>query len=147
MCSIQLESLLNLVEMPWEGDRLLAIPSNEVEAGFQPGWRTISQRRSRALEALPLFCVSFCCNISFVKLLILICACCMFRKTAIKMFLRPFTLPRLMMVSSEVYSWDFPETCGLRCLICEHSRCKKNATWRCRGACHLTGPHYVKTYG
>lgn len=53
MCSIQLESLLNLVEMPWEGDRLLAIPSNEVEAGFQPGWRTISHRRSRAFEELP----------------------------------------------------------------------------------------------
>lgn len=53
MCSIQLESLLNLVEMPWEGDRLLAIPSNEVEAGFQPGWRTISHRRSRAFEEPP----------------------------------------------------------------------------------------------
>lgn len=22
---------------------------------------------------------------------------------------------------------------------------KKKATWRCRGACHLTRPHYVKT--
>lgn len=55
MCSIQLESLLNLVEMPWEGDRLLAIPSNEVEEGFQPGWRTISHRRSRGFKDFPLF--------------------------------------------------------------------------------------------
>lgn len=55
MCSIQLESLLNLVEMPWEGDRLLAIPSNEVEEGFQPGWWTISHRHSRGFKDFPLF--------------------------------------------------------------------------------------------
>lgn len=62
MCSIQLESLLNLVEMPWEGDRLLAIPSNEVEEGFQPAWWTISRCLSGGLEVFPLFSVQHLVN-------------------------------------------------------------------------------------
>lgn len=59
MCSIQLESLLNLVEMPREGDRLLAIPSNEVEEGFQPGWQTISHCPSRGFKGVAKFSSCF----------------------------------------------------------------------------------------
>lgn len=44
--------------MPWEGDRWLAIPSNEVEEGFQPGWQTISHCPSRDFKVFLLFIFS-----------------------------------------------------------------------------------------
>lgn len=55
MCSIQLESLLNLVEMSRESGSLLVVPTNEVEEGFRPEWQTISHCQSRGFKVFLLF--------------------------------------------------------------------------------------------